>query len=79
MKHVGLDESAADDKNEIVNLIADYFSDLPDYINILVTSRPEITLAKLYGIHEISIGNHDANNDSDLQVFLTRYSSEERE
>ncbi|CAB4006769.1 E3 ubiquitin- ligase DZIP3 [Paramuricea clavata] len=43
----GLDESAADDKNEIMNLIADYFKDLPECIKFLVTSRPEIAIGKL--------------------------------
>ena len=43
----GLDESAADDKNEIVNLIADYFPDLPKCVKVLITSRPEISVAKL--------------------------------
>ena len=66
----GLDESAADDKNDIVNLIGNYFLDLPDCVKVLVTSRPEISLAKLRGIHEINIENHDANNDSDLSMFL---------
>ena len=79
----GLDESAADDKNDIVNLIANYFLDLPDCVKVLVTSRPEISLAKLRGIDEINIGNEDANNDSDLSMYLRyslpRYKSEERE
>ena len=66
----GLDESAADDKNDIVNLIADYFPDLPDHIRVLVTSRPEISLAKLNGIPEIDIGIKDANNESDIAMYL---------
>ena len=66
----GLDESAADDKNHIVNLIGNCFLDLPDCVKVLVTSRPEISLAKLRGIHEINIGNDDANNDSDLSMYL---------
>ena len=66
----GLDESAADDKNDIVNLIADYFPDFPDHINVLVTSRPEISLAKLNGIPEIDIGIKDANNKSDIAMYL---------
>ena len=40
----GLDESAAENKNEIVNLITNYFPDLPKCIKVLVTSRPEISL-----------------------------------
>ena len=66
----GLDESAADDKNDIVNLIGNNFLDLPDCVKVLVTRRPEISLAKLRGIHEINIANDDANNDSDLSMFL---------
>ena len=66
----GLDESAADDKNDIVNLVADYFPDLPDHIRVLVTSRPEISLAKLNGIPEIDIGIKDANNESDIAMYL---------
>ena len=40
----GLDESAAHHKNDIVNLIANYFVDLPDCVKVLVTSRPEISM-----------------------------------
>ena len=69
----GLDESAADDKNDIVNLIADYFPDLPDHIRVLVTSRPEISLAKLNGIPEIDIGIKDANNKSDIAMYLNNF------
>ena len=69
----GLDESAANDKNDIVNLIADYFPDLPDHINVLVTSRPEISLAKLNGIPEIDIGIKDPNNKSDIAMYLNYF------
>ena len=69
----GLDESAADDKNDIVNLIGNYFLDLPDCVKVLVTTRPEISLARLNGIPEIDIGIKDANNNSDLSMYL-RYS-----
>ena len=69
----GLDESAGDDKNDIVNLIADYFPDLPDHINVLVTSRPEISLAKLNGIPEIDIGIKDPNNESDIAMYLNYF------
>ena len=69
----GLDESAANDKNDIVNLIADYFADLPDHINVLLTSRPEISLAKLNGIPEIDIGIKDANNESDIAMYLNNF------
>ena len=66
----GLDESAADNKNEIVNLIADYFQDLPEFIKVLVTSRPEISVAKVSSIPKINVEKSDADNDSDLKIYL---------
>ncbi|XP_028417480.1 uncharacterized protein LOC114541874 isoform X1 [Dendronephthya gigantea] len=66
----GLDESTADNKNEITHLIAEYFPDLPEYIKILVTSRPEIALARLRGVQKIDIGNKNENNVSDLEFYL---------
>ena len=78
----GLDESAADNKNEIVNLIADYFSDLPDYKNNLVTSRSEISLAKLNGLLRSVLETMMLTMTlifNVSEVFLTSNSPEERE
>ena len=66
----GLDESAADDKNEIMNLIADYFPDLPECIKFLVTSRPEISIGKLSDVQKINIDSNDTENNSDLELYL---------
>jgi WD40 repeat protein len=66
----GLDESEADDKNEMMNLIADCFPDLPKCIKFLVTSRPEISVAKLSEVQKINIDSDDANNNSDLELYL---------
>ncbi|XP_028402122.1 uncharacterized protein LOC114525115 [Dendronephthya gigantea] len=68
----GLDESAADNKNEITHLIAEYFPDLPEYIKILVTSRPEISVADLRvrDDQKTSIANVNANNNSDLELYF---------
>ena len=66
----GLDESATDNKNEIVNLIADYFQDLPEFIKVLVTSRPEISVARISSIPKINVEKSDADNDSDLKIYL---------
>ncbi|XP_028402069.1 uncharacterized protein LOC114525061 [Dendronephthya gigantea] len=68
----GLDESAADDKNEITHLIAEYFPDLPEHIKILVTSRPEISVAdlRLRNEQKIDISNVDDNNNSDLELYF---------
>ena len=66
----GLDESAADDKSDIVNLIAEYFPDLPVLMKVLVTSRPEISVAKLSGSSRINVDNSNAENNSDLKTYL---------
>ena len=68
----GLDESEADEKNEIINLLADYFPDLPECMKVLVTSRPEIPVAKLNctSIQKINIDNKDINNKHDLERYL---------
>ncbi|XP_028407205.1 uncharacterized protein LOC114529589 isoform X2 [Dendronephthya gigantea] len=59
----GLDESAADNKNEITHLIAEYFPDLPGLIKILVTSR-------LSDDEKTDITNVDANNQLDLELYF---------
>ena len=66
----GLDESEADDENDIVNLIADYFPDLPECIKVLVTSRPVISVAKVSGVQKIDIAIGDTDNKSDLRLYL---------
>ncbi|XP_028412179.1 uncharacterized protein LOC114535002 [Dendronephthya gigantea] len=68
----GLDESAADNKNEITHLIAEYFPDLPEYIKILVTSRPEISVAdlRLRDHQKTNIANVNANNNTDLELYF---------
>jgi WD40 repeat protein len=68
----GLDESESDEKNEIVDLLADYFPCLPKCMKVLVTSRPEIFVAKLdtVTIEKINIENSDTNNDVDLKRYL---------
>ena len=66
----GLDESSVDDKNEIVKLLEDYFPYLPDNLKVLVTSRPEISVAKLNSVSKINIANNDTENNSDLEIYL---------
>ncbi len=66
----GLDESAADNKHEIVNLIVDYFPDLPECIKVLVTSRPTISLAKLSDLEKMHFEMDDEHNNLDLERYL---------
>ena len=65
-----LDESAADEKNEIVNLIADYFPVLPEFVKVLVTSRPDVSAAKLSDFPNINIDNNNTDNNLDLKIYL---------
>ena len=66
----GLDECAADKKNEIMKLIADNFHEVPKCIKFLVTSRPQIFLKELRGFQEIDIDSNNASNNSDLELYL---------
>ena len=53
-----------------MNLITDYFQDLPECIKFLVTSRPEISVTKLRDVQKINIDSNDAKNNSDLELYL---------
>jgi WD40 repeat protein len=66
----GLDESATDDKSDMVKLIADNFPDLPGCVKVLVTSRPELSLRKLDHIEVIEVGVNDVNNQLDILKYL---------
>ena len=66
----GLDESATDDKSDMVKLIADNFPDLPSCVKVLVTSRPELSLQGLDHAKKIKIDVEDADNKSDIQKYL---------
>ncbi|XP_028402124.1 E3 ubiquitin-protein ligase DZIP3-like [Dendronephthya gigantea] len=68
----GLDESAADNKNEIAHLIAEYFPELPECIKILVTSRPEISVAdlRLRDDQKTDISNVHDDNNLDLELYF---------
>jgi WD40 repeat protein len=66
----GLDESATDDKSDMVKLIADHFVDLPKCVKVLVTSRPEISIVRLSCAKTIAIDASNNDNGSDLLEYL---------
>ena len=66
----GLDESATDDKSDMVKLIADNFPDLPRCVKVLMTSRPELSLRRLDHIEVIEIGVYNEDNKSDILKYL---------
>ena len=66
-----LDESKTDDKSEFLDLISDKFPDLPKWIKILITSRPELQVKKkLEHFHPLEILPQDENQQKDLKCFV---------
>ena len=66
-----LDESKTDDKSEFLELIADEFPDLPKWIKILITSRPELQVKKkLEHFNPLEILPQDDNQQEDLKCFF---------
>ena len=66
----GLDESTTDDKCDMVKLIADNFSDLPECVKVLVTSRPELSVQGLDHVEMIKICVDDRSNELDILRYL---------
>ena len=66
-----LDESKTDDKSEFLELISDEFPDLPKWIKILITSRPELQVKKkLEHFKPLEIHPQDFNQQEDLKCFV---------
>ena len=66
----GLDESATYSRSDMVKLIADHFANLPKCVKVLVTSRPEISIASLSCGKTIKIDASDKDNGLDLVEYL---------
>ena len=66
-----LDESKTGDKSEFLDLISDEFPDLPKWIKILITSRPELQVKKkLEHFNPLEILPQDNNQQEDLKCFV---------
>ena len=66
-----LDESKTDDKSEFLELISDEFPDLPKWMKILITSRPELQVKKkLEHFNPLEILPQDENQLKDLKCFV---------
>ena len=67
-----LDEAKnSDTKNEIVDLIANYFDELPEWLNIVMTSRPEPELLrKLKKLNPIELGANEQDNMTDCRTYV---------
>ena len=66
-----LDESEFKGKSEFLELISDEFPNLPKWIKILVTSRPELPVQeKLKHLNPIHVAFYETQNIEDLQKYL---------
>ena len=66
-----LDESKTDDKSEFLELISDEFPDLPKWMKILITSRPELQVKKkLEHFNPLEVLPQDENQLKDLKCFV---------
>ena len=66
-----LDESKTDDKSEFLELISDKFPDLPKWIKILITSRPELQAKKkVEHFNPLEVLPQDDNQQKDLKCFV---------
>ena len=66
-----LDESKTDEKSEFLELISGEFPDLPKWIKILITSRPELQVKKkLEHFNPLEILPQDDNQQKDLKCFV---------
>ena len=66
-----LDESKTDEKSELLDLISDEFPELPAWVKIFVSSRPELQVTrKLQRLNPLEILPDDYNHNLDLQHFI---------
>ena len=71
-----LDESKTPIKSELLDLISDQFSQLPKWIKIFISSRPELEVrGKLEHLNPVEIRPDDDKHNLDLQEFIKYYLS----
>lgn len=66
-----LDEAADDGRNELVEMLAQNAPRLPDWIGIVVTSRPESqVMAPLQGLNPLILDTATESNRADVREYL---------
>ena len=69
----GLDESEFQGRNELLDLIANYFQSLPLWIRFLVTTRPEIDIAEnLKNLHPLQLDPNVEENVKDIYLYFDK-------
>ena len=66
-----LDESKTEEKSELLELISEEFPELPQWVKILITSRPELQVRKkLEHFNPVEILPDDRHHSRDLKHFF---------
>ena len=69
----GLDESEFQGRNELLDVIANYFQGLPLWIRFLVTTRPEINIAEnLENLHPLQLDPNAEENVKDIYLCFEK-------
>ena len=69
-----LDESKTEEKSEFLELISDNFFELPEWIKIFISSRPELQVRKkLEHLHPFEILPRDYDHKRDLKHFILHF------
>ena len=69
----GLDESEFQGRNELLDVIANYFEGLPLWIRFLVTTRPEINIAEnLKNLHPLQLDPNVEENVKDIYLCFDK-------
>ena len=67
----GLDESEFQERNELLDVIANHFCKLPCWIRVLCTTRPERNIAKaLKQLKPLQLEPNEEDNKQDIRRFL---------
>ena len=66
-----LDESEYQGRNDLLDVIAEYFNKLPLWIRFLVTTRPEINIVeKLKSLQPLLLEANDEENLKDIRIYF---------
>ena len=69
----GLDESEFQERNELLDVIANYFQGLPLWIRFLVATRPEINIAdNLKNLHPLQLDPNVEENVKDIYLCFEK-------
>ncbi|KAM7428106.1 hypothetical protein ABFA07_020870 [Porites harrisoni] len=69
----GLDESEYKGRNDLLDVVANYFCKLPVWFRFLVTTRPEVNIAdRLKKFNPIQLEQDDEENVKDIRLFLEK-------